>query len=96
MPHAASAFVRLLLRAYPPHLRQREADVLEAACIECAAERARFARGKADWHVHIAGNVVDDRPALRKCEPRGMMPTIVNGWRSSRIGRPIAAGSPRK
>ena len=45
MPHPSSAFVRLLLRAYPPHLRQREADVLEAACIECLArERRRLGR----------------------------------------------------
>ena len=45
MPHPSSAFVRLLLRAYPRHLRQREADVLEAACIECLArERRRLGR----------------------------------------------------
>ena len=45
MPHLSSAFVRLLLRAYPRHLRQREADVLEAACIECLArERRRLGR----------------------------------------------------
>ena len=45
MPHPSSAFVRLLLRAYPPNLRQREADVLEAACIECLArERRRLGR----------------------------------------------------
>ncbi|HSL22224.1 MAG TPA: ABC transporter permease [Vicinamibacterales bacterium] len=45
MPHPAFVFVRLLLRAYPPHLRQREADVLEAACFECLArERRRLGR----------------------------------------------------
>jgi predicted permease len=45
MPHRSSAFVRLLLRAYPPHLRQRDADVLEAACFDCLArERRRLGR----------------------------------------------------
>ena len=45
MPHPSSAFVRLLLRAYPPHLRQREGDELEAACVECLArERRRLGR----------------------------------------------------
>jgi predicted permease len=40
-----SAFVRLLLRAYPRHLRVRERDALEATCIECLArERARLGR----------------------------------------------------
>src|SRR6478672_9668003 len=40
-----SAFARLLLRAYPRHLRLRDGDALEAACIECVArERARFGR----------------------------------------------------
>jgi len=35
--------VRLLLRAYPRHLRRREGDALEAACLECLArERVRF------------------------------------------------------
>jgi putative ABC transport system permease protein len=45
MPHPSSTFVRLLLRAYPPDLRQREADVLEAACLECLA-RERRRRGR--------------------------------------------------
>ena len=45
MPHRTSAVVRLLLRAYPPHVRQRDAHVLEAACIECLArERWRLGR----------------------------------------------------
>ena len=45
MPHPSSAFVRLLLRAYPSHLRQREGDVLEAVCVECLArERRRLGR----------------------------------------------------
>ena len=45
MPHPSSAFVRLLLHAYPRHLRQREADGLEAACMECLArERRRLGR----------------------------------------------------
>ena len=45
MLHPSSAFVRLLLRAYPRHMRQREADVLETACVECLArERRRLGR----------------------------------------------------
>src|SRR5919109_269307 len=45
MRHLSSTFVRLLLRAYPPHLRERDADVLEAACLECLArERRRLGR----------------------------------------------------
>jgi len=45
MPRPSSAFVRLLLRAYPRHLRVRERDALEAACIACLArERARLGR----------------------------------------------------
>jgi putative ABC transport system permease protein len=45
MPHPASPFVRLLLRAYPPDLRGRDADLLEAACLECLArERRRLGR----------------------------------------------------
>ena len=45
MPHPTSAFLRLLLRAYPRHVRQREADALEAACLECLArERRRLGR----------------------------------------------------
>ncbi|HEX2340135.1 MAG TPA: ABC transporter permease [Vicinamibacterales bacterium] len=45
MPRPSSAFVRLLLRAYPRHLRIRERDALEAACIECLArERGRLGR----------------------------------------------------
>jgi hypothetical protein len=45
MPRRSSAFVRLLLRAYPRSLRVCERDALEAACIECLArERARLGR----------------------------------------------------
>lgn len=45
MPHRSSVIVRLLLRAYPRHLRQSEGNVLEAACIECLArERRRLGR----------------------------------------------------
>ena len=61
MPHPSSAFVRLLLRAYPRHLRQREADVLEAACIECLArERRRLGRFGAAyaWGRLIADTLV--------------------------------------
>jgi hypothetical protein len=45
MAYLSSAVVRLLLRAYPPHLREREGDVLEAACLACLArERRRLGR----------------------------------------------------
>ena len=58
MPHPSSAFVRLLLRAYPRHLRQREADVLEAACIECLArERRRLGRFGA---AYACGRLIAD------------------------------------
>src|ERR687892_593588 len=61
MPHLSSAIVRLLLRAYPPQLRQREADVLEAACIECLArERRRLGRFGATyaWGRLIADTLI--------------------------------------
>ena len=38
------------------------------AVVVHAAERAPFARREPDWHVHIGGNVVHDRAALRKRE----------------------------
>ena len=58
MPHPSSAFVRLLLRAYPRHLRQREGDVLEAACIECLArERRRLGRFGA---AYACGRLIAD------------------------------------
>jgi putative ABC transport system permease protein len=45
MPRPSSAFVRLLLRAYPRHLRIHQRETLEAACIECLArERRRLGR----------------------------------------------------
>jgi putative ABC transport system permease protein len=45
MPRPSSAIVRLLLRAYPRHLRLRQWDALEAACVECLArERRRLGR----------------------------------------------------
>lgn len=56
MPHPTSAFVRLLLRAYPRHLRQREADVLESACIECLA-RERLGRFGA---AYACGRLIAD------------------------------------
>src|SRR5215204_2621982 len=45
MPRRSSPLLRLLLRAYPRHLRLRDGDALEEACIECVArERVRFGR----------------------------------------------------
>jgi putative ABC transport system permease protein len=45
MARLSSAIVRLLLLAYPRHLRLRERDALEAACFECLArERRRLGR----------------------------------------------------
>jgi hypothetical protein len=58
MRHLSSAFVRLLLRAYPRHLRQREADVLETACLECLArERRRLGRFGA---AYACGRLIAD------------------------------------
>lgn len=58
MRHLSSIFVRLLLRAYPRHLRRREADVLEAACLECLArERRRLGRFGA---AYACGRLIAD------------------------------------
>src|SRR5215207_1870672 len=58
MPRFSSAIVRLLLRAYPRHLRLREWDALEAACVECfARERRRLGRFGV---VYACGRLIAD------------------------------------
>ena len=86
MPRPSSAFVRLLLRAYPRHLRIRERDALEAACIECLArERGRLGRlGVAYAWGRLIADTITAAILLRVDERRRRR----LAWHSSRPFRP--------
>ena len=68
----SSIFVGLLLRAYPRHVRARERDALEAACLECLArERRRLGRIGAPYAwVRLAGDTIAAAVLLRLDERR--------------------------
>ena len=72
MPLSTSAVVRLLLRAYPRQLREREADVLAAACVECLVrERRRLGRLGAPYAwVRLIADTITAAVFLRADERR--------------------------
>src|SRR5919202_2097414 len=102
--HLSSAFVRLLLRAYPQHLRQRDADVLEAACIECLArERRRLGRFGAAyaWGRLVADTLIAaillraDEHRRRRVASRHVSPSAPKEILMTRLWQDIRHGARR-